>query len=168
MSLSDSRFDTGSRRAGDTVAAFLRWHIDRRIEVIKETQHAHRSSGGRVWWYDGGTGDGVVHSEVKSNPRVQVRQDVAELGAISRTRCWYDVGGGGSATGTTTCLQVASFWWRFWRVSRFLQVLVWRCRASAKRSRLFPAVSEIYMNESVFALNFLETGGVVVLTRVKK
>ena len=63
VSWSDPRCDTGSKRAGDTLAAFLRWHIDRRIEVFKETQLAHRPSGGRVWWYDGGTDDGVVAPE---------------------------------------------------------------------------------------------------------
>ena len=60
VSWSGSRLDSGSQRTGDTMAALLRWHIDRRIEEMKETLPAHRSSVGRVWWYDGGTGDGVV------------------------------------------------------------------------------------------------------------
>ena len=78
VSWSGSRFDSGSQRAGDALVPFIRWHFDRWIKVLKETQPAHRSSGGRVWWCDGGTGDGVV-LEVKSNLRVQVRQDVGDL-----------------------------------------------------------------------------------------
>ena len=52
------------------MAAFLRWLIDRRFQVTKVTQPAHRSSGGRLWWYG---------PEVKSNLQVEVRQDVGEL-----------------------------------------------------------------------------------------
>ena len=68
VSWCDSRFDTGSRRAGDTLAAFVRWHTDRRIEVILETQPAHPSFGGQVVWYDGGTGHVVVAPGSKVQP----------------------------------------------------------------------------------------------------
>ena len=48
--------------------------------MIQKAQLSHPSSGGRVWLYDGGTGDvSWSHPEVKSNPQVQVRLDVGDL-----------------------------------------------------------------------------------------
>ena len=60
VSWSDPHLDSGIRRAGDTLAAFLRWYSDWEIEVTQEMQLARLSAGGQVWWYDGGTGDVVV------------------------------------------------------------------------------------------------------------
>ena len=60
-------------------------HIDRQIEVIKETQLAHQCSGGRLWWYDGGAGDGVVTPGGKVQP-----PSAGKTGRGRGTRCWYE------------------------------------------------------------------------------
>ena len=54
VSWADSRFNTGSRRAGDALVEFLRRHVACPIKAFMEIEPAQRRFRGRVWWYAGG------------------------------------------------------------------------------------------------------------------
>ena len=56
VSVSDSRFYIGSKRAGDALVPSLRRHVARQIKDFKETEPAQRRSRGRVWWNASGAG----------------------------------------------------------------------------------------------------------------
>ena len=53
---SDSRFYTGSRRAGDALVPSMRRHVARQIKEFRETEPAQRRFRGRAWWNSGGSG----------------------------------------------------------------------------------------------------------------
>ena len=56
VSLADSRFHTGSRRAGDALVPSLRRHVARQMKDFRETEPAQRRFRGRVWLNAGGVG----------------------------------------------------------------------------------------------------------------
>ena len=168
VSWSDVRLDSGSQRA-----AVLRWHIDRRIE---------QSRGVVVC---GGTGDGVVAPGGKVQP---LGAGKAGRGRAGRERFpGRDVGmkagdGRAPATGEMTSLlavMLVPSCGALWRVSRFLEVLEWRCRARLPNvlvsflkyvttvrpfvvgSLLVKGPSWGKWSETILALKFLETGGTV-------
>ena len=127
-----------------------------------------------MWWYDGSTGDDVVAPGGKVQPPGAGKAGTwaSWQGAISRTRCWCEGRWREALTiGKMTSLQAATL-----VPCRFLEVLVWRCRArlpkvlvsflnvfddcSSVRRGLSPREKAIFREviETVFSLNFLETG----------
>ena len=58
VSWADSRFYTGSRRAGDALVPSLRRHVARQIKDFQKTEPAQRRFRGRVWWNAIGAGAG--------------------------------------------------------------------------------------------------------------
>ena len=118
VSWADSRFYTGSRRAGDALVPSLRRHVARKLKVFNETEPAQRRFRGRVWWNAGGAGsDGAG-----AGGKVQA--------GCGWCRTWQfrgegknDGGGGNNDALLAGSSGVAA------AVAWILLVLVWRCRA---------------------------------------
>ena len=140
-------FLLGSHRAGDAQVTSLPLHVGRHIKEFGETEVAQRRFRGRAWW-NAGEAATLPPSEAVLAPGADGTGRGKPDEGRGRGRGKAKKAGCGSAVPPP--VQCHLSWpqrWApaaLWRVSRFLEVLVWRCRVCQRRSRLLPDAFDDY------------------------
>ena len=161
---------------------FLGRHVARQINKFTETEPGLRRSRGHVWWYAGGAGGDDAADGYKVHTR---GVDGIGRGKADKGRARGLVKGPSAGAWSRRRQHDVSCWPRRWvppaalrRVAWILEVLVWRCHARLPNvigsflnflmtvrmlvagSLLVTGRSSGKWNQTVCAVNFLETGGV--------
>ena len=157
VSWSDSRFYTGSRRAGDAFVPSLRRHVARQIKEFRETSPVNDASVDMCWNSGGAGGGRCRRRRQRSKLRERMVQDVATLTrGVGGNRKKGRLRRRGPATSKMTSFWAATLGASGGGAAGLMDsgghCVALPCASAKCRSR--------ELNETVFAMNFLETGGI--------